>query len=54
MADKKRSVYLDDESMAILAEAATRLDRSASWVVQQALKIAKPRFALVPELPKPR
>jgi uncharacterized small protein (TIGR04563 family) len=52
MSDKRKmSIYLPEALLATLNEEAARQDRSVSWVVQQALKIAFPTIKQFPTAP---
>jgi uncharacterized small protein (TIGR04563 family) len=61
-ADKrKQSLYFPEEMLAEIKQEATRLDRSLSWVVQQAWKVARQKLKSFPasnegtdSLPDPR
>ncbi|HET8732299.1 MAG TPA: TIGR04563 family protein [Anaeromyxobacteraceae bacterium] len=45
---RKQSLYFPDEMLREIEAEATRLDRSLSWIVQQAWKMARERMARVP------
>ena len=42
---RKQSLYFPKEMLEEVAMEARRLDRSLSWIVQRAWKLAKPEFA---------
>ena len=45
---RKQSLYFPEEMLREIQEEATRQDRSLSWVVQQAWRIARERIKAVP------
>ena len=45
---RKQSLYFPDEMLAEIQLQAQRLDRSLSWVVQQAWKISKQELRKIP------
>jgi uncharacterized small protein (TIGR04563 family) len=45
---RKQSLYFPDEMLGEIQTQAQRLDRSLSWVVQQAWKIAKIELRKIP------
>jgi uncharacterized small protein (TIGR04563 family) len=45
---RKQSIYFSVEILKEIADAATRLDRSMSWIVQKAWKIARAEMGRVP------
>ena len=45
---RKQSLYFPDEMLGEIQTQAQRLDRSLSWVVQQAWKIAKQELHKIP------
>ena len=45
---RKQSLYFPDEMLGEIQNQAQRLDRSLSWVVQQAWKIAKIELRKIP------
>ena len=45
---RKQSLYFPEEMLSEIQSQAQRLDRSLSWVVQQAWKIAKTELKKVP------
>jgi uncharacterized small protein (TIGR04563 family) len=47
---RKQSLYLPNDLMAEVAAEAARQDRSISWLVQKAWKIAKDRIAQYPSV----
>ena len=50
MADKrKQSLYFDTEMIEEIQAEALRQDRSVSWIVQQAWKIARDKIKLLPD-----
>lgn len=54
---RKQSLYFPDEMLVEIQEEATRQDRSLSWIVQKAWKIARKeieRYPSVNELPGER
>ncbi len=54
-ADKrKQSLYFPDDMLAEIAKEAERLDRSLSWVVQRAWKVAKAEIKKIPSLDTPK
>jgi uncharacterized small protein (TIGR04563 family) len=54
IADKrKQSLYFPEEMLREIQEEATRQDRSLSWVVQQAWKVARKRMATIPGVNDP-
>lgn len=53
--EKKQSLYFPDEMLVEIREEALRLERSLSWVVQRAWKIARKQVKAMPgdpELPE--
>jgi uncharacterized small protein (TIGR04563 family) len=53
MSDKrKQSIYLPDDVLLDLRAEANRTDRSLSWLIQQAWKLARPNIADLPTIPK--
>lgn len=50
---RKQSLYFPDEQLAEIAAEAERLDRSLSWVVQRAWKVAKAEIKKIPSLNNP-
>jgi len=48
---RKQSVYLPKEMLHELKSEALRQDRSLSWVMQQAWKIARPTVCRYPSVP---
>jgi uncharacterized small protein (TIGR04563 family) len=53
MSDKrKQSIYLPDDVLLDLRSEANRTDRSLSWLIQQAWKMARPNIADLPTIPK--
>lgn len=51
MSDKrKQSLYFPEDMLKEIAEEAARLDRSLSWVVQRAWKVAKPEVQKLPSV----
>jgi uncharacterized small protein (TIGR04563 family) len=49
--DRKQSLYFPEEMLVEIREEATRLDRSLSWVVQRAWKLARNRIRAMPSDP---
>jgi uncharacterized small protein (TIGR04563 family) len=47
---RKQSLYFPEDMLKEIQTEAARLDRSLSWVVQQAWKAARPRIASFPSL----
>lgn len=47
----KRSFYLPQDTIDEIAKEAVRQDRSLSWVVQQAWKLARERIQKFPSVP---
>ena len=47
---RKQSLYFPEEMLREISEEATRLDRSLSWVVQQAWKKAKEQIREFPSM----
>jgi uncharacterized small protein (TIGR04563 family) len=45
---RKQSLYFPEEMLREIQREATRLDRSLSWIVQQAWKISRDRVSSVP------
>ena len=45
---RKQSLYFPDEMLVEIEQQAQRLDRSLSWVVQQAWKISKSELRKIP------
>jgi uncharacterized small protein (TIGR04563 family) len=45
---RKQSLYFPEEMLREIQREASRLDRSLSWIVQQAWKISRSRVASVP------
>jgi len=45
---RKQSLHLTEESLVEIEEQAQRLDRSLSWVVQQAWRVAKAQIRAMP------
>lgn len=45
---RKQSLYFPDEMLVEIQQQAQRLDRSLSWVVQQAWKISKSELRKIP------
>jgi uncharacterized small protein (TIGR04563 family) len=46
---RKQSVYFSTTTLKEIAEEATRLDRSLSWIVQKAWKLAKKEITRLPK-----
>jgi uncharacterized small protein (TIGR04563 family) len=55
---RKQSLYFPEDMLREIQEEATRQDRSLSWVIQQAWKVARGQLAKVPGIndaaPSPR
>lgn len=47
---RKQSLYFPEAMLSEMKEEATRLDRSLSWVVQRAWKVAKEQIAHLPTI----
>lgn len=47
---RKQSLYFPDEMLREIQEEATRQDRSLSWIVQKAWKIARKEIKLYPSV----
>jgi len=47
---RKQSLYFPEQMLAEIAEEAKRLDRSLSWVVQRAWKLAKAEIKKLPSV----
>lgn len=47
---RKQSLYFPEDMLSEIQFEATRLDRSMSWLVQQAWKIARPELAKIPSV----
>jgi uncharacterized small protein (TIGR04563 family) len=45
---RKQSLYFPDEMLAEIQAQAARLDRSLSWVVQQAWKVSRSELRRIP------
>jgi uncharacterized small protein (TIGR04563 family) len=45
---RKQSLYFPEDMLREIQEEATRQDRSLSWVIQQAWKVARGQLAKVP------
>ena len=45
---RKQSLYFPEEMLREIQEEATRQDRSLSWIVQQAWKVARAQIAKTP------
>ena len=50
---RKQSLYFPEEMLREIQYEATRMDRSLSWVVQQAWKVARRQLAKVPGINDP-
>lgn len=48
--NRKQSLYFPGDMLAEMKEEAARLDRSLSWVVQRAWKLAKSDIAEIPSI----
>jgi uncharacterized small protein (TIGR04563 family) len=51
--NRKQSLYFPGDMLAEMKEEAARLDRSLSWVVQRAWKVAKGEIAGMPGINAP-
>jgi len=47
---RKQSLYFPEQMLKEIQEEATRQDRSLSWIVQQAWKIASPTIKKMPSV----
>jgi len=47
---RKQSLYFPDDMLEEIKDTAERLDRSLSWVIQRAWKIAKPTMQSMPDV----
>ena len=47
---RKQSLYFPEEMLTEIQHEATRQDRSLSWIVQQAWRLARARIATIPGL----
>jgi uncharacterized small protein (TIGR04563 family) len=45
---RKQSLYFPEDMLNEIQDEATRLDRSMSWIVQVAWRVAHPRIELIP------
>lgn len=45
---RKQSLYFPEETLREIQEEAIRLDRSLSWIVQRAWRVARERIAKIP------
>lgn len=50
---RKQSLYFPEEMLNEIEREAQRLDRSLSWVVQQAWKVARAQMARIPGVNDP-
>jgi uncharacterized small protein (TIGR04563 family) len=50
---RKQSLYFPEEMLKEIEHEAQRLDRSLSWVVQHAWKVARERMAKIPGVNDP-
>lgn len=48
MDKRKQSIYFSVEILKEISDAATRLDRSMSWIVQKAWKVARAEMGRIP------
>jgi uncharacterized small protein (TIGR04563 family) len=48
---RKQSLYFPDDILEEIAKEATRQDRSLSWIVQKAWKVARKEIMSAPALP---
>lgn len=49
---RKQSLYFPGDTLAEIEAEADRQDRSISWIVQQAWRIAKPQVLAFPSAPR--
>jgi len=49
--DRKQSLYFPEEMLVEIREEAARLDRSLSWIVQRAWKLARKQVRAMPNDP---
>lgn len=47
---RKQSLYFPDEMLAEIEKEAERQDRSLSWIVQQAWRVARPDMRKIPSV----
>ena len=47
----KQSLYFPDDMLQEIRDEATRLDRSLSWIVQRAWKVARKQLQAMPSAP---
>ena len=47
---RKQSLYFPEEMLKEIAATATRQDRSLSWIMQQAWKVARKDIASIPSI----
>ena len=47
---RKQSLYFPEDTLQEIQQEATRQDRSLSWIVQQAWRLARARIATIPGL----
>jgi uncharacterized small protein (TIGR04563 family) len=53
-ADKrKQSLYFPEEMLKEIVDAATRQDRSLSWIVQEAWKASRKKIMTIPSIDEP-
>lgn len=50
---RKQSLYFTEEMLKDIQEEAVRQDRSISWIIQQAWKIARPELKKYPSINDP-
>jgi uncharacterized small protein (TIGR04563 family) len=50
---RKQSLYFPEDMLSEIQDEATRQDRSLSWVVQQAWKIARKQISSIPGVNEP-
>jgi len=50
---RKQSLYFPDDMLREIQDEATRQDRSLSWVVQQAWKVARKQLSKIPGVNDP-
>ena len=50
---RKQSLYFTEDMLQEIQREATRQDRSLSWIVQQAWRLARARIASIPGMNEP-
>jgi uncharacterized small protein (TIGR04563 family) len=51
---RKQSMYFSAEALAEIQQEATRLDRSLSWIMQQAWKLSREHIKALPGVDAPQ